>query len=53
MLLPEVHGKISPLVPAQRLAEPWEVAEAILYLFKDTSSFVVGEILDINGGTRL
>lgn len=53
MIPPEARAGLIPLVPAGRLAEPWEVAEAILYLVKDTSGFVVGEVLDINGGTRI
>jgi 3-oxoacyl-[acyl-carrier protein] reductase len=53
MIPPEARKKFLPRVPAGRLADASEVAEAILYLVKDTSRFVVGHVLDINGGTRL
>jgi len=35
-------------VPLARLDEPWEVAEAVLYLAK--ASFCTGTILNISGG---
>jgi 3-oxoacyl-[acyl-carrier protein] reductase len=53
MIPPEARTKFLSQIPAGRLAEPWEVAEAILYLVRDVSSFVVGEVLDVNGGTRI
>lgn len=37
-------------IPAGRLAEPEEIAEAALFLAADTSSYITGAILDINGG---
>jgi 3-oxoacyl-[acyl-carrier protein] reductase len=53
MVPAENRGKISSKIPAGRVGEAWEVAEAILYLVRDASRFVVGEVLDINGGARL
>lgn len=35
-------------VPLARLGEPWEVAEAVLYLA--TASFCTGTIMNISGG---
>ena len=53
MVPQENRGKISSKIPAGRVGEAWEVAEAILYLVRDASRFVVGEVLDVNGGARL
>jgi NAD(P)-dependent dehydrogenase (short-subunit alcohol dehydrogenase family) len=36
--------------PSHRLAEPEEVAAAVLWLLSDAASFVTGTILTIDGG---
>jgi len=36
--------------PLQRIAEPYEVAETILFLASDASSFFTGQTLEPNGG---
>lgn len=40
-------------IPLGRVARPEEIADAILFLASDLSSFVVGEILNVNGGAVL
>lgn len=37
-------------IPVGRLAEPTEVADAALFLASDSSSYITGAVLDINGG---
>lgn len=37
-------------IPAGRLAEPEEIAEAALFVAADSSSYITGAVLDINGG---
>lgn len=39
--------------PLQRLGQPEEVAEAVLWLCSDKSSFVLGAILSVDGGATL
>ncbi len=41
---------ISEETPLMRIGKPKDVAEAVLYLADDRSSFVTGQILGINGG---
>ncbi|EGW41704.1 MULTISPECIES: 3-oxoacyl-ACP reductase FabG [unclassified Desulfosporosinus] len=38
-------------IPAGRFAEPEEVADAALFLVADSSSYITGAVLDINGGS--
>ena len=37
-------------IPVGRLAEPIEVADAALFLVSDSSAYMTGAVLDINGG---
>lgn len=38
-------------IPMGRFAEPTEVADAALFLASDSSSYITGAVLDINGGS--
>jgi NAD(P)-dependent dehydrogenase (short-subunit alcohol dehydrogenase family) len=42
--------EFSAAVPLGRLGEPREIADAILFLSTDASSYVTGATLDVNGG---
>lgn len=48
--IPERVDRIVPTVPMQRLGTPEEVAETVLWLLSDASSYVTGAILDVSGG---
>ena len=39
--------------PMLRLGDPWEVAEACLFIGSDASSFTTGELLRVDGGGQL
>lgn len=36
--------------PMRRLGEPAEIAETVLYLASDRSSFITGQVLAVDGG---
>jgi NAD(P)-dependent dehydrogenase (short-subunit alcohol dehydrogenase family) len=45
--------KIIPQIPLRRLGQPEEVAKAIYFLCSDTSSYISGAELHINGGQHV
>lgn len=47
---PEFVAAVKRLTPAQRLAKPDEVANAILFLASPAASMIVGHILAVDGG---
>lgn len=42
--------EVFPLIPLKRFGEPEELADAIVFLLSDQSSYVTGQILKVNGG---
>jgi NAD(P)-dependent dehydrogenase (short-subunit alcohol dehydrogenase family) len=49
-LVPQVIQHLTSLVPQRRLADPAEIARAVLFLACDDSSFITGEELVAAGG---
>jgi NAD(P)-dependent dehydrogenase (short-subunit alcohol dehydrogenase family) len=49
---PNVEKQTSSMVPLGRLAEPEDIAQAALFFASDSSSYVTGEVLCINGGWK-
>lgn len=47
---PERPARLAPLIPMRRLAEPEEIAEAVLWLMSDAASYVTGSMLRCGGG---
>jgi NAD(P)-dependent dehydrogenase (short-subunit alcohol dehydrogenase family) len=47
---PEMHEQLVASHPLGRIAEPEEVADSILYLATDQSSYVTGVALPVDGG---
>jgi gluconate 5-dehydrogenase len=48
-----IREGLTSLVPAQRLGQPHEVADAVTFLASDRSAFVTGQVLYVDGGRVL
>ena len=48
--LPDRVSQVAPLVPMHRAGTAHEVAEAIVWLLSETSSYTTGSIVDVTGG---
>jgi NAD(P)-dependent dehydrogenase (short-subunit alcohol dehydrogenase family) len=52
----DTTGAVAAVVnalPLKRLAEPTEIAEAVLFLASDKASFITGQVLHANGGGNM
>jgi NAD(P)-dependent dehydrogenase (short-subunit alcohol dehydrogenase family) len=47
---PEVQARVAHAYALQRIAQPDEVAQAILFFTSSASSFVTGSVLAVDGG---
>lgn len=48
--LPDRAAQMAPLVPMQRAGSADEVAQAIVWLLSDASSYTTGSVVDVTGG---
>jgi 3-oxoacyl-[acyl-carrier protein] reductase len=49
--LPEkVKEELKRMIPLERLGRPEDVAEAVLFLVSQSSNYITGQVLNVNGG---
>jgi 3-oxoacyl-[acyl-carrier protein] reductase len=49
--LPEkAKEELKKLIPMERLGKPEDVAETVLFLVCEESSYITGQVLNVNGG---
>ena len=49
--LPEkAKEELKRMIPVERLGQPEDVAEAVLFLVSESSSYITGHVLNVNGG---
>ncbi len=48
--IPDRVAQMTPLVPMQRAGSAHEVAEAVVWLLSDASSYTTGSVVDVTGG---
>ena len=49
----DVSAKIATVIPLGRVGSPDEIAGPVLFLAGEHSTFITGEILNVNGGAVL
>lgn len=50
---PELKAMIEGLTPLHRIANPEEIAAAVLYLASPAGAFLTGKVLEVDGGTDI
>ena len=49
----KMRDALTNAIPMKRVAQPSEVADAIVYFASDRASFVTGQVLSVSGGLTM
>ena len=52
-LTKEIKADIVETIPMKRIGQPIDVARACLFFASELSSYVTGEVMDVNGGMHI
>ncbi|MCA9238029.1 MAG: 3-oxoacyl-[acyl-carrier-protein] reductase [Planctomycetales bacterium] len=47
---PALEDEVKKRIPAQRLGQAYEIADAVLYLASDSASYITGQVITLDGG---
>jgi len=47
----KLAAQLASRIPLGRMAYPTDIADVILFLLSDASSFVTGQVIPVNGGS--
>ena len=45
--------KLTRAIPFRRIAEPEEIADAVLFFASDMSNYITGQVLSVSGGLTM
>jgi 2-hydroxycyclohexanecarboxyl-CoA dehydrogenase len=52
--MPEkLRASLEKAIPFRRLAEPEEIADAVLFFASDRARYITGQVLSVNGGLTM
>jgi len=50
---PMMEEIIKKMVPAKRIGQPAEIADAVLFFASDRARFITGQVLSVSGGLTM
>ena len=51
--LSRIKEALTPAIPFQRIAQPSEIADAVLFFLSDRANYITGQVLSVSGGLTM